>query len=171
MFLPRLRTLINVAVRIRSFSSTADPKVESQWLGPAVFSSVCLGAFGLGVWQIKRYQWKVNLLQTMADRAKEDPLEFNEMREALVGRRVLLNGTFDHSQGIHIFTHIKRGNYSADEIDSVEILLGPRAAPAGLVAPAAQGMASNPQASLVAIALLRLTCCILSMFMHMACGA
>lgn len=98
----------------------------SKYVGIAVFSSICATAVGLGVWQTKRYVWKVGVIEeinlklhdvpeVIPSLAQFDLVEYvNQMR----GRRVDITGTFDHSK---------------------EILIGPRSAPLGLMGDAAQG--------------------------------
>ena len=102
--------------------------------GIVVFGSICLGTFGLGCWQVQRYNWKVDLLKTAKERYEmeaqvlpERKLSQGELYEYLQdisGQRLALTGSFDHSN---------------------EVRIGPRAAPPGLVTDAAQGMATNPQ--------------------------
>ena len=103
--------------------------------GIATFSAICLGAVGLGTWQLQRYSWKVELIGQIEKNIKEDPSiipdvfsqhQLSEQSNQLKGRRILLTGKFDHS---------------------AEVLVGPRSAPPGLVGAAAQGLAMNPQVS------------------------
>jgi len=104
-------------------------------LGVAVFTSICLGAFGLGCWQTKRYLWKVDVMDEQRKRYLQEPETIPEgggmdqhhvaeLVQSLKGRRISVTGTFLHDK---------------------EVLIGPRSAPAGLIGTAAQGLAINPQ--------------------------
>ena len=112
-------------------SAAAASMSYSNIAGAAVFSSICLTAVYLGVWQTKRYAWKVALIEENKLRLN-DPAEvvpnfsqtdFVAYVNQMSGRRVCVTGKFDHSK---------------------EILIGPRSAPAGLRGAAAQGLALNP---------------------------
>ena len=102
--------------------------------GIVVFGSICLGTFGLGCWQVQRYNWKVALLETAKERYQMEAQvlparklsqgELYDHLQDISGQRLALTGSFDHSN---------------------EVRIGPRAAPPGLVTDAAQGMATNPQ--------------------------
>jgi cytochrome oxidase assembly protein ShyY1 len=80
-----------------------------------------------------RYNWKVDLIEETKRRANQPPVDIrgdfashsslNDNKEELTGRRLIVEGNFDHSR---------------------EVLMGPRSAPAGLFGPAAQGLATNP---------------------------
>lgn len=101
------------------------------------------------MWQTKRYFWKVDLLQTLNDRTKEDPIVLSassasaviDDHEHLVGRKVLLTGEFDHDHG----TYACPCSACSCSDMVAELVLGLRASPPGLVTAAAQGMGSNPQ--------------------------
>ena len=97
----------------------------------AVFSTICLSTMGLGIWQVKRYFWKVDLIETIKHASHAAPvvLDAARMRSSstmndLEGKVALVTGRFDHNN---------------------EIYLGPRSAPTSLLGYAAQGMATNPQ--------------------------
>ena len=129
----------------RNFSSSSKvnipetPKGNSNGLGILFFSSICLTTLGLGVWQTKRYFWKLDMIADAAERYNRDagaggePIPSTTLMssysslanhvKSLKGQKVVLRGEFDHSR---------------------EILVGPRAAAPGLLGPAAQGMATNP---------------------------
>lgn len=98
-------------------------------LGIVFFSALSLGSFSLGVWQVKRYYWKVDLISQIKDKAIvaaesiSDDQNLCMIQDQLKGRIISLNGAFDHTR---------------------EFLLGPRSAPPGLYE-AAQGMATNAQ--------------------------
>jgi len=104
----------------------------SKIVGIAFFSSVCAYAVGLGVWQAKRYHWKVGVIEDIKLKLNDPPeiipslaqFDLVEWVDQMQGRRVAVTGIFDHSK---------------------EILIGPRSAPLGLMGDAAQGLAVNPQ--------------------------
>jgi surfeit locus 1 family protein len=117
------------------FSSTATPAQSSKdTLGIAIFGAICLSTCGLGVWQLQRYTWKVDLLEqtkkafeldseAVPQRAFGQAELFAYLQEKY-GQRIAIKGEFDHDN---------------------EVKIGPRAAPPGLITDAAQGMATNPQ--------------------------
>lgn len=118
-------------------SGTTPPGEQSRgsrdFVGIAFFSCLCAGTAVLGVWQTKRYFWKVELLESGQNKIEEglDELprcfhqeQLSEFARAHLGRRVSTSGTFDHDR---------------------ELLLGLRTAPLSISGSPAQGMASNPQ--------------------------
>ena len=125
---------LNLKCKLSSSAPTESPSKVSKMVGIFFFSSICFGAAGLGVWQTKRYAWKIGVIEEsqrklndiadiLPDLSQADlVLYINKMR----GRRVAVTGKFDHSK---------------------EILLGPRSAPPGLIGAVAQGLAVNPQVS------------------------
>ena len=124
----------NLKCKLSTTTPTESPSQVSKLVGIFFFSSICFGAAGLGVWQTKRYAWKIGVIEegqrklndvadTLPDLTQADLVHYvNRMR----GRRVAVTGKFDHSK---------------------EILLGPRSAPPGLIGAVAQGLAVNPQVS------------------------
>jgi len=109
----------------------------SDLTGKLFFSSISLGAAALGVWQTKRYKWKVETIDEMTaslqstlflslpDSTTQRALgEYVREKCSTKGRKVSLSGEFVHEK---------------------EVLLGPRSAPANLIANSAQGLAVNPQ--------------------------
>ncbi len=106
-------------------------------LGLIVFASISLGTAGLGIWQFKRYFWKVQMIEDEQASMRLPPIEFDktkivsqiELDEYLSnnkGRRLNITGKYDHSK---------------------EVLLGPRSPLIGMLKDSAQGMATNPQVS------------------------
>ncbi len=103
-------------------------------IGVLLFSSVCALAGGLGVWQLQRYNWKVQLIQDTQQKLQGAPIELgkfksqNELYEYVtksIGNRIIIEGVYDYEK---------------------EILLGPRSAPTDLLTNgSAQGLAVNPQ--------------------------
>ena len=124
---------------VSSGTTGAAVSKSSNALGIAFFGSIVATAFGLGVWQTKRYFWKIDLIEETLERYNKDmgkggapvPLDvllgsyagLAQHVTGMQGQKMVLKGNFDHSR---------------------EVLLGPRAAPPGLVTTAAQGMATNP---------------------------
>lgn len=132
----RLKNMSSSASQ-QSAAGAATEKVSGSGTdvaGIIVFGSICAGTFGLGCWQVQRYNWKVDLLKIAKERYEMDAQVLPERKlsqgdlyeylQDISGQRVALTGSFDHSN---------------------EVRIGPRAAPPGLVTDAAQGMATNPQ--------------------------
>ena len=129
-----------------SSSSSSSFGTSKDFLGIAVFSSICAGAGYLSYWQLERYQWKKQLIKESKERLNSDvyldrfPLFKMTQRELFLfatkrrGNKILISGKFDHSK---------------------EMLLGPRPAPVSATGGAAQGMATNPQGYYVITPFLR----------------
>lgn len=61
-----------------------------------------LASFGLGVWQIKRLEWKKDLIARLEAKLKEEPIELVKLEnlqdlDALEYRRVKVRGRFDRN--------------------------------------------------------------------------
>jgi cytochrome oxidase assembly protein ShyY1 len=106
---------------------------SSDIIGSLLFGSICLGAGTLGVWQVQRYYWKVDLMERERNLLLEFPLElprypsqrlFSDETKILKGKCVELFGEYLHEN---------------------EILLGPRPGHKGVIGAGAQGMGTNPQ--------------------------
>lgn len=102
-------------------------------MGIAFFSSIVATTFGLGCWQVQRYQWKLGVIADEKNKYLLDPtvlpecssqFQLSESIRQLKGCRVSTSGVFLHDK---------------------EVKLGPRSPPAGLIGDAAQGLATNPQ--------------------------
>jgi len=108
-------------------------KSKSDILGISVFSAICLSTFGLGVWQVKRYYWKIDLIESIKQASHEEPgvLKSSTVQASSSGRLDGLDGKV-----MTITGHFDHGS---------ELTLGPRSAPVSLLGYAAQGMATNPQ--------------------------
>ena len=98
-------------------------------VGKAFFGSLCVGTFGLGAWQTKRYMEKVDLVEARERELIDAPVPLSEQHDGF--RRVLVRGTFDHSK---------------------YVLVGPRGPPPGAMASSGPnsgrssgGMSSSPQ--------------------------
>ena len=66
----------------------------------------------LTVWQINRYSWKINLIDTINSQLAEAPVPLPSgdiVPEEWQYRRVKLTGSFDHSKEIHLFAHADPG--------------------------------------------------------------
>jgi surfeit locus 1 family protein len=73
---------------------------------------VILIMLALSIWQLNRYMWKVDLLDTIASQLAEAPVAFpiGEFDiENMSYRRVSIEGQFDHSKEIHLFSHTIKG--------------------------------------------------------------
>lgn len=85
----------------------------SPGLWPTVMTvPVILILLSLSVWQINRYFWKVDLLETVAAQMSEAAVPFpagNIDTDAWAYRRVEMTGTFDHSKEVHLFAHTLKG--------------------------------------------------------------
>ena len=69
------------------------------------FQIIPLSAFGLGVWQVKRRSWKLDLLKDLEDRttAPPVPLPFDqESLSKLEYCKVNVRGEFQHDQIVYI---------------------------------------------------------------------
>jgi len=124
---------ISGGARRRLCSSGVNEEGKRDYLGIAFFSSICISTAVLGTWQVKRFFWKLDLIETIKNSAADPPAllpisnsqdELRDRFREMKGQRVLLSGKFDHSK---------------------EIFLGLRSAPPGFTGGPAQGMASNPQ--------------------------
>ena len=101
--------------------------------GQAFFGSLCVGTFGLGVWQTQRYFEKVNLVAKRQKDLAEEPIQPSNYQQDLQSgtgsfRRYQLRGRWDHEH---------------------ELLVGPRGPPPGALpdkpGSSAAGMAAAPQ--------------------------
>ena len=102
-------------------------------LGILVFTGISLTTAGLGVWQLRRYFEKINLIENNTNKLSDIPMSLPENitseNDVLAwskenkGRQLNITGEFDYSR---------------------EVLLGLRSAPAKFGSQA-QGLATNPQ--------------------------
>lgn len=88
-------------------------KKFSPGLWPTVMTvPAILIMLALSIWQLNRYNWKVELLDTIDQQlsAAAVPMPAGDI---VAGewryRRVTLNGEFQHEQEIHLFSHAKKG--------------------------------------------------------------
>lgn len=126
------RNIVRKSIIHRNSSTTSEAAVTtpvSKYVGIAFFGSICAYAVGLGVWQTKRYMWKVGVIEDIQLKLNDPPemipplaqFDLVEWVDQMKGRKVAVSGTFDHTK---------------------EILIGPRSAPLGLMGDAAQGLFS-----------------------------
>lgn len=110
VYLHRLH--VGPVTRRRNLSASAEskhPSATTKLAGGIFFSGLCIGTFGLGVWQTQRYFEKVEMLQKRDDDLSFVPVDFNEWQtEKIVSkegdesdggrsyRRVRLQGKFQH---------------------------------------------------------------------------
>ncbi|XP_014247599.1 surfeit locus protein 1 [Cimex lectularius] len=66
---------------------------------------VPVGTFALGTWQVKRKKWKENLIEKITTKTNQPsiplPADDSEL-EGLEYRKVIVTGTFDHSQEMYL---------------------------------------------------------------------
>ena len=130
---------VKVASRFRKFSNAAATNPSGGFdMGVLVFGGVCLGAFGLGCWQVQRYNWKVDLIAEL----KQKFAESNQQATVplLLDRQQVSSSAAKGGGGVAGRRYIVRGEFLHDR----EVLLGPRGAPLR-VGPQRQGMSSSPQ--------------------------
>jgi len=137
------RTAWKLPGRVNNFCTNthATPTTSSstnKTMGVVFFSSICLTALGLGVWQTKRYFWKVGLIEEAAQRYARDDIGSKTVPSPVLNASYSALAT--HMRGLEGQKICLQGEFLHDR----EVLVGPRAAPPGLVGAAAQGMATNP---------------------------
>jgi surfeit locus 1 family protein len=80
---------------------------------PAVFVVACVAILtSLGVWQLHRRDWKLDLIERIEARSKSAPVPLQQALEAaaksgvseLEWRRVTLRGRFDHAHERHLYS-------------------------------------------------------------------
>lgn len=86
--------------------STANPAAKESKMHYLLLI-IPISTFGLGTWQVKRLQWKKGLIKDLESRTTEPvrdlPENIDELRsKSLEYRRVMLQGTFDHAEEIHL---------------------------------------------------------------------
>lgn len=86
--------------------STANPAAKESKMH-YILLIIPISTFGLGTWQIQRLQWKKGLIKDLESRTtapvRNLPENIDELRSKdLEYRRIMLKGTFDHSEEIHV---------------------------------------------------------------------
>ncbi len=95
-----------------------------------IFYGLCVLTASLGVWQSKRYLWKIDLVQEAEKNLKKESKDLTSLSSSTMSQSLYekFNGKF-----------VISGEYDYKN----EILIGPRSAPANTVSKQAQGMATN----------------------------
>jgi len=73
---------------------------------------VVLILLALSVWQVNRYNWKIDLINQIETQLAAEPVPLPSsgvVPEDWQYRRVILTGEFDHSKEIHLFSHADKG--------------------------------------------------------------
>lgn len=96
--------------------------------GQVFFGGLCVGTFGLGTWQTKRYFEKIQLIQERQNALQKEPVTQFNLQEIQQQPnnfcQLRLHGRFDHRH---------------------EFLVGPRGPPPGALPETAAGVSSAPQ--------------------------
>lgn len=144
---PHLSKISKICASLNRFSSTAPKVARTDVAGIAVFSAISFLGVGLGIWQLKRYNMKIEKVKNNTKNAEapttdlsqsSSPTEIACSLKNLLGQKVFLG----------------RGHF----VHTSELLLGPRSAP-GVTGPMAQGMATNPQVHFWHILLITVKTC------------
>jgi surfeit locus 1 family protein len=130
-------TTVVAALRRRCFATTkTTPPAQSlpakrqrNYVGAAVFGTLVVGTFGLGVWQTNRYYWKDELIQQREASLAADPVDLlTKLKQLLEEKGVV---PFVHStnpvdtEALHYTRISARGVFD----HSNEIFIGPRVPP------------------------------------------
>ncbi|CEH15786.1 Mitochondrial protein Surfeit 1/SURF1/SHY1, required for expression of cytochrome oxidase [Ceraceosorus bombacis] len=75
----------------------------------------------LGVWQLRRLKWKVELIEELEDKLKKQPVNLpkelsSELLESLTFRLVNISGTFDYSRAIFLGPRVREGQVGCNII-------------------------------------------------------
>ncbi|RZF37079.1 hypothetical protein LSTR_LSTR014285 [Laodelphax striatellus] len=83
----------------------APKKQKSSYTTGVLLLSVPIVTFCLGTWQVRRREWKLNLIDELESKVRQPPIDLpedlNEL-ENLTYRRVKLRGRFDHSLEMYL---------------------------------------------------------------------
>ncbi|XP_037080159.1 surfeit locus protein 1-like [Pollicipes pollicipes] len=112
---PQLQRLLNLQKVLRNFFSSdgriQKPKLSypggSDKIGAYGYFLLTIPAvtFGLGTWQIHRWQWKLDLIKSLLEKTKADPVELpHDLSEltSLEYKPVRVRGSYDHSRELYI---------------------------------------------------------------------
>lgn len=102
--------------------------------GVVFFGSLCVGTFGLGVWQLQRLLEKQDLIEERTNQLKLEPTTSHDLSWLQPNR---LDGT-DSNQLSHYRRRALRGIFRYEH----EVLVGPRGAPPGVTLPR-QGLSAK----------------------------
>ncbi|KIY51264.1 SURF1-domain-containing protein [Fistulina hepatica ATCC 64428] len=112
------------------------PKTDS-FFSPilALVATIPIFTFGLGIWQLKRLKWKVNLIDELEEKLQLDPLHLPlrvnlKVLPEFTWRKVYAKGVWDHAhtmlvgprvyneqQGFHVVTPLARSDGSTVLVD------------------------------------------------------
>ncbi|PHQ69552.1 MAG: hypothetical protein COB93_07780 [Sneathiella sp.] len=82
------------------------------WLPTLITVPVVVILLALSIWQINRYNWKVDWTDRITSQLSAEPVTFpagDLVPEDWQYRRVRLTGEFDHANEIHLFSHTYKG--------------------------------------------------------------
>ena len=115
---------LGLVTRRRNFSAEKTPSATAKLAGGIFFSSLCLGTFGLGVWQTQRYFDKVEMVQKRDDDLSLAPVDFNEWQT----KKIVSTDGDDSSDGGRSYRRVRlQGKFRHEH----EVLVGLRGPPAG----------------------------------------
>lgn len=91
-------------ISYKHFSREASSSNPKKYTWMLVFP---VASFGLGTWQVRRLQWKKDLIKDLEVRTQREPIPLDptellnpDKLKAMEYRRVTMSGCFDHSQEI-----------------------------------------------------------------------
>lgn len=100
------KNLRNFSTNSSTVSNTTLVNNKKKYkLASGFFIFTALVTVSLGVWQSKRYFYKVDLIEKLKEDLALPPLDYevyninNELDEKITRRRVLIKGTYDYSKG------------------------------------------------------------------------
>ena len=118
-------------------NSNGNDFTSGDYGGMLFFGGICLTTMMLGVWQISRYYWKIDLIENNKKAVKEPIINMNQLDINNVNDQSSLSKFLKDKVG-------KRVSLTGKYLHNNSVLLGPRSIPEGIMEKA-QGMASNPQ--------------------------
>ena len=114
---------LGLVTRRRNLSAESKPpSATAKLAGGVFFSGLCLGTFGLGVWQTQRYFVKVEMVQKRDGDLSLVPVDFDEWQKKIVSKEG------DESDGGRSYRRVRlQGKFQHEN----EVLIGLRGPPAG----------------------------------------
>ncbi|VDB86632.1 unnamed protein product [Peniophora sp. CBMAI 1063] len=126
----------HTAVTVRGTPAPYAAK-RTSYFNPTLIliGTVPIFAFALGVWQVKRLKWKINLIDELTEKLHREPIvlpgQVNlETIQEFLYRKVIVRGQWDHEHamllgprvldgkmGFHLFTPLIRGDGSTVLVD------------------------------------------------------
>mmetsp|Transcript_6930 Transcript_6930/g.10971 ORF Transcript_6930/g.10971 Transcript_6930/m.10971 type:complete len:242 (-) Transcript_6930:1416-2141(-) len=73
-----------------------------DWMGVSLFGVAAGTTFALGSWQVKRYFWKVGLVEERKEQLVKEPIALADLKEPLPYTRVFGRGTFAYDQSVFV---------------------------------------------------------------------